>query len=254
MALYVVLGRKGMGKTLFLTRQAKNSEREVWANYKLYINERFKPLSISGLINLPHNILVLIDEAYTWFESRISSSVLNRYISYIIFQLRKTNTHIYMSAQRFSTLDYRIRIEADVLVKCERKNNGVQPEDKLPNGLLDGFKVPYYYFWDYKYSFFDMESYKETSYILPYEKAKQYFDIYDTKEVIDPAFKEQMELELLRDNPKELFKKVKKVANEIRNDLNEITHDTIKIALLKNGYSGAYESLVFNLLKGKVEL
>jgi hypothetical protein len=251
--LVSVLGKKGMGKTLFLTRRAVRSDLEVWANYKLNI-PNFKSLTISDLINIPKNILILIDEAYTWFESRISGSVLNRYLSYMIFQLRKTYSDIYLSAQRWSTLDVRVRMETDVIVKCERKNNGIRPIDKLPEGKNEnGIRVPYYYFWDYKYSFLDIETLNEKSYILPYEKAKVYFDKYDTSEIIEPAFKERMELELLQDNPKKLLEKVKKVSETIMKDVNEITHDTIKIALMKNGFSHAYEPFVYNYVKKKVD-
>jgi GR25 family glycosyltransferase involved in LPS biosynthesis len=250
--LWVILGRKGMGKTIFLTRDAVNSNREVWANYKINI-DTFNPLSIADLLNLPINTGIYIDEAYTWLESRISGSVLNRYISYIIFQLRKTYCDMFLTAQKFSTLDLRVRLEADKIVKCKRKDNGVRPTDKLKDGKNElGIEVPYYYFWDYQYSILDTETWKTRTYVMSYENASKYFDLYDTREIIEPAYKEQMELELLKDNPSKLLDKCVDVADEIINDINEITRDTVRIALMKNGFSPAYEQFVYNILKEKV--
>lgn len=250
--LWVILGRKGMGKTIFLTREAVNSNRGAWANYKLHI-DNFKPLSISDLLNLPINIGIYVDEAYTWLESRISGSVLNRYMSYIIFQLRKTYCDMFLSAQKFSTLDVRVRLEADKIVKCKRKDNGIRPKDKLEDGKNElGIEVPYYYFWDYEYTILDTESWKKRTYVMKYEKATQYFDLYDTREVIEPAYKEQMELELLKDNPSKLLDKCVEVADEIIEDINEITRETVKFALMKNGFSPAYEPFVYNILKKKI--
>ncbi|MBD3194107.1 MAG: hypothetical protein GF317_03570 [Candidatus Lokiarchaeota archaeon] len=264
--LYVLVGRKGMGKTIFCTRKAVNSERDVWANLRLYLDgNRFKPLGVSDLMNLPNSVMCVIDEAYTWFESRISGSVLNRYISYVIYQLRKKGyTDLFLTAQRFSTLDYRIRVEADVIIKCERQNNGVRPEDILPNGKDEnGNRVPYYHFWDFKYTFFDVvlnegvslgNRIKTTKAIFPYDKMKEYFKYYNTNEVIDPAYKESMEYDLLKDNPSKLFEKAKGIADDISSILNEITHDTISLALMKKGYSPKYHKVVFNILKGKIEV
>lgn len=258
--LHSVLGRKGSGKTLLLAMVGLDSNRPVYSNFKLNI-KNYHPLTISTLLSMPENATILIDEAYTWLESRVSSAVLNRYMSYVIFQLRKTYSDMYLSAQKFHSLDRRARDETNVLIKCERKNNGVLPEDRLQDRLNEkGYKVPYYYFWDFKYSFMFLDDYNVENqeyvyqrYILRYEKATKYFDKFDTHEIIEPAFFESMELELLKDNPKRLFEKAKKVSNVIMKDVNEITRETIRIALIKNGFSDAYEPYVYNLIKNKVE-
>lgn len=251
--LIIILGRRGRGKTLFMTRQAINSEREIWANYRIN-SPRFHKLSVSDLINLPSNIMICIDEAYAWLESRVSGSVLNRYISYLVFQIRKTNSIMFLTAKRFRTVDVRMRREVDVIIKAERTDNGIRPEDRLLDGRKDGIKVQYYYFWDFKYTFLDVDTFNEKSAFFKYDTIKKYFRYYDTKEIIDPAYKARMELELLKDNPEKLLEKCKNVADDIIDDIDEITRETVRIALMNNGYSSAYEPYVYNILKKKIKI
>jgi hypothetical protein len=161
---------------------------------------------------------------------------------------------MFLTAKRFRTVDVRMRREVDVIIKAERTDNGIRPEDRLLDGRKDGIKVQYYYFWDFKYTFLDVDTFNEKSAFFKYDTIKKYFRYYDTKEIIDPAYKARMELELLKDNPEKLLEKCKNVADDIIDDIDEITRETVRIALMNNGYSSAYEPYVYNILKKKIKI
>ena len=201
------------------------SKREVYSNFKIKI-DRYKPLEVIDLLELKDNIDVYIDEGYTWLESRTSGSTLNRYLSYIILQSRKRTIDIVISAQMFRTIDVRFRDQADLIVKCERTKKG------------------------FKYSFYFLAQDRIKVVILPEKKAKKFYALYDTYQIIEPHKKEQMRLKLLEeDNPKELWNEIENITDKIKGDLKEITHPRVLNALLKNGFKGSYEPQVYVLLK-----
>lgn len=229
--LIIVLGNLGTGKTLLLTYLSTKIKRKIYSNYELII-ENYVKLEIESLLNLPNNIDVFLDEAYTWLESRVSGKALNRYLSYILLQSRKRTLDIYCTAQLFSTLDKRFREKADIIIKCEKiKDKG------------------------YKYHFFNMNKYSQKVLLLPFEKAKKYYKYYDTNEIVEPYQKSSLEFTLLQSNTEQLFKKAKEIAEFIWKDINGqkygITHNSVKLALLKNGIYKGYEPFVYTILKGK---
>lgn len=120
----------GSGKTLYATRYAiryfceKGLYDQAFANYHiespnpgrqvtLLDYDAFK--SLSGL----KNALVIIDEAYLWLDSRMSSSRNNRNVSYLVLQSRKRGFDILYTAQIKSSVDLRLRELSDVWVYCE---------------------------------------------------------------------------------------------------------------------------------------
>jgi len=233
--LIVVLGKRGSGKTLWMCIQALRSKRTVLSNFKIK-SPNYKQLKIVDLLNLPDDIEVMLDEAYAWIDARVSGSVINRYMSYIVLQSRKRTINIFMSAQMFRSLDVRIRQQVDLLIKCERL--GVKPKGTDTR--------------DFRYSSFEVQSQSIKTYILKYNKAIKYFSKFDTYQIIDPSRKSQLELELLKESPKRLFQKIKLIAKDIKNDLNKITHSTVKATLLKKGYSTSYEGYVYDYLHNNI--
>ena len=230
--LVVILGAKGSGKTLFATRMAINSKRDVYANYWIDI-ENYKPLEIMDFIDLPNNVDVMIDEGYTWLESRTSSFFLNRFLSYILWQSRKRTIDIYLTAQRFRSLDLRFRDESDILVKCKTR--------------LDLEKD------DFKYAILWVAENKEKHFTLSYKDAKKYFDKFDTYEIVEPYTKEQLEFKLLETAPEKRWEKAIEIGDIIGEGIDLITHPIIKARLMKFGYDSSYEPLVYVYLKGLVE-
>ena len=64
-----VIGNIGSGKTLLLVVIAKHSKRRIFSNFQLDL-PLYNELEIIDLLNLENDIIVFIDEAYTWLESR----------------------------------------------------------------------------------------------------------------------------------------------------------------------------------------
>lgn len=222
---FALIGNIGSGKTLFLAIIGKHSKRKIFSNFQLDL-KLYNELEIIDLLNLENNIIVFIDEAYTWLESRTSMSTLNRYLSYIIFQSRKRNIDIYTTSQMFSSVDIRLRQQSDIIIECKRIDNGFQ------------------------YTFRDSYQRKISTFILPYNKAKKYFPIYDTYEIVEPNHKQELEYNLLLQYPEKLLEKVKEIAEAIKDKLGKkITHDSIKATLLLNGYKTAYEKYIYLYLK-----
>ena len=232
--LIAVIGDIGSGKTLYMTRKATRIKREIYSNYKLNL-PNYNQLTIWELLNLPNNITVFLDEAYTWLESRTSGKKLNRLLSYIIFMSRKINIDVYASAQLFGSIDIRFRNQANKLVICKRGKHGFiyQVRKKV---LTKQLKIKII----------------TKTYFLSNKNAKIYFPYYDTLEIIDPSDKADLELDILKRYPKELKVRVKEIGTAIADNLKTITHDTVKSALFTNGYPIGYETFVYLYLKGEL--
>ena len=83
------------------------------------------------------------------------------------------------------------------------------------------------------------------------EIAEQYFPLYDTYEIIEPANIKELKLEYIKNDPVALLLFVKKVADSIRNELDTITHDSVEFALITNGYPKSLKKYVYLYLKSK---
>jgi len=124
--LILVLGHMGSGKTLFLTILGYMTKAKVISNFKLnYPNKSVENLSITQIINedFKEKVVILLDEAWLYLDSRRSSSSLNQIFSYILFQSRKKNLNFYLTAQLGNTLDVRFRRLADFIVYCKNHKN-----------------------------------------------------------------------------------------------------------------------------------
>jgi len=217
-------GAIGSGKTTLLTLISTKSKRKVYSNYEIKI-DLYESLQVIDLLNLPNNINVFIDEAYTWLESRTSSSTLNRYLTYIIFQSRKRNIDIYITTQMFSSVDIRFREQSNIIIKCKR--------------IRDNFHYWFYY----------IGSNIIRTFILPLKKAEKYFKLFDTYEIVEPNQKSNLEFKIIEQNPKHMIEKASEIAEYIRPKLKKITHDSIKYILLTEGYPISYEKYIYIYLK-----
>lgn len=76
-------------------------------------------LSITKLLELEVDRgMILIDEVYTIAESRVSTSKVNRFFSYFIFQSRKLHVDIFYTAQLTSSVDLRLYNLTDQKIAC----------------------------------------------------------------------------------------------------------------------------------------
>jgi hypothetical protein len=161
--LIVIEGDPGSGKTLFLTMIAYLTKIEVVSNFTLKMDKRIIPFDLTDFLNARYESeVVLIDESYILNESRNSQSTINKLSSYILFQSRKKDTLLFLSAQLLISLDIRYRYLTDVLIKAEKTLNG------------------------FRYSVFILH--KKRLYMkhifISFEKAQQFYAMFDTNETI----------------------------------------------------------------------
>lgn len=230
--LAITLGPKGSGKTIIITKIALASKREVFSNYWID-SPNYNHLEVMDLVDINNNVDIFIDEAYVWLESRISGFFLNRFLSYMLWQSRKRDIDMYLTAQRFRSLDVRFREECDVLIKCEPRIN------------LDKD--------DFNYTLFWIAEDKEKKFTLTYEDAKKYFPMYNTYQIIEPYTKEELNFELLKRDPERRWAKAMEIGDIIGKDLEIITHPIISARLMKFGYDSSFEPLIYVYLKGLVD-
>lgn len=171
-------GNLGAGKTLLSTIFAINSlKKEILSNYNIK-NEKYRKLELIDLLELPSNIDMFIDEAYTWIESRASLNLLNLYLSYILFQSRKRTIDIYITAQLESTIDIRFRELCNVHFLCY--------------AIKDAYMNPIAFY----YEIFVGKKYLTDFYLLE-ENVREYYQYYDTYEIIEPRNFKKLKIELL---------------------------------------------------------
>lgn len=166
MTLTIIIGRLGSGKTLLMTYLAFiNQKRKIYSNYSLYFNRELwniKDFDLSILLNKGKDIsLVLIDEAYNYFEARLSNSIDNILGSDVLFQSRKKGMDIYLTLQELRTIDVRFRELSDIFIECL--------------GYIEKYNC-------YKYRIYTENS--NSVLILPYEIYRIIYNLYDTYEVV----------------------------------------------------------------------
>lgn len=122
MTYVFISGDVGTGKTLLTTGIAMAADdRPILANYNLE-HPCFEEVTPRKLANINRPTLVLLDEAYTWLESRIPGAVLPLFMSYILFQSRKRSVDIITTCQIPGSVDLRYRELADYWI--EATNDG----------------------------------------------------------------------------------------------------------------------------------
>lgn len=125
-----IFGPQGSGKTLYA----------LWYVMRYYVERGRYSTALSnvrmispnperpiGLLDqaqfkaLDHmqDALVVIDEAYLWLDSRTPSR--NRQLSYLVLQSRKRGFDILFTAQIKSSVDLRLRDQAEFWITCENK-------------------------------------------------------------------------------------------------------------------------------------
>ena len=142
---------------------------------------------------------------------------------------------MYLTAQKFRSLDLRFREECDVIVKCKARTNLKKD--------------------DFRFSIYWIAENRINHFILKYKDAEALFPLYDTYQIIEPYTKEQLEFELLKRDPERRWEKAMEIGDIISKGmaLEVITHPVIKARLMKNGYDKSFEELVYVYLKGYVD-
>ncbi len=135
--IYGCFGNVGSGKTVFAVRLAYKAFLKgytVMSNVKLRFDH--EPVNLEKLLKFDINkCVLLLDEAYGFgLESRVSSSLVNRALSYFVLQSRKRGVHIIYTSQFYSALDKRIRLLTNRKILCQKILPYFRYTVFLPNG------------------------------------------------------------------------------------------------------------------------
>lgn len=225
--LITVLGNLGSGKTLFLVINSYYSKLPIVSNFKLYFENRIiESFDLNKFLRCEYSdCIILLDEAYNYLESRISISERNRIMSYFLFQSRKKNVIMFLTAQLFSSLDKRYRELSDIVIIAE--NSEIS----------------------FNYRIYSGSNCNEIAISKQYTKF--FYTMYNTNEVIENN-DEKMKYELKEG--KEKMVNVEELTNEVMDfyqseGLEKITKDMIEIYLEANDIENFYAKRIFTMMK-----
>jgi hypothetical protein len=192
-------------------------------------------------------LVLYIDEAYDWFESRLSNRSSNLYLSYKInYQWRKRLLDVYLTFQDLSSIDKRFKMRFDIIIECAYR----EPFSKDP--------FEYHYFKvKQKGNKFNRKFIYSVKY--PYSYMEKYFDLYDTNQIIEPSNFALMEFNMIKDNPKLLKRTLNRYYDILLPQVNEkfngsLTHDDLTLLLISNEILDKYEPKLYRMLKNKIRL
>lgn len=158
-----IVGNIRTGKTLLLTMLGylmKKSGYEVYSNYNTTFSKFISVLDILDF-NIDNGVL-LLDEIGTIIDARNNSSG-NRLFSYFINQSGKRDVHVIYTSQSRILYDLRLDMLTHIMIKVEKNETG--HKYKISKNI-DGTLVEY------------------TTKKLSFEDAKNFYGMYDTKEII----------------------------------------------------------------------
>lgn len=224
--LILIHGRIGNGKTLLLVYFATKLKRLIYSNFKLDL-PNFRPFLLSELSKIPNNVNIFLDEGYILSESRRSSSNLNLIMTYVYNQSRKTKRDIYITSQLYSAIDKRFRLQANLVIDC----------DKIGGNFF--------------YTITNRENGLTTIKCIPKEFTQKYFKLYDTYEIIKPVNDVDLAFEIDKHDPEQLLIKAELYGNLINDELDNIYHEEVRQELFFRKISIKYEPYVYLYLKKK---
>lgn len=235
--LILILGDRGSGKTLLLSRFLLKNKQPFYSNYKVYSDDsktklhslyhELKPEELLHLDMQPKKIG--ITEAYEYFEARLGMGSFQRYMSYIVFQSRKRGMSFIIDTQLDNTIDNRFIKLCDYIIIAELD--------------IDGF---HYYCSNKKII-------KE--FIIPFRSAEKIWGKYDSWEVVMTPQIETLGKQIEVTNRKKLKEKLNELETKFYDlygeDMkkNKITHALIEGFLLDIDESDVYESFLYARLQ-----
>lgn len=224
MSVSLIDGWIGKGKTLLMTYFATIVDKPVYANYQIDI-PNFRTLSPEILPEINEPSLILIDEAYTWLESRKSMSNISIYLSYILYQSRKRGLDFILTVQDISSVDIRFRNHADYIIHAE--------------GLKDDV---------YRYSMTrGRKSDRKVNLSLSMDKAKEIYKIYDTMQMVNPI--DENMISDIATNPEILNNRIDEIVDKIEQTFPpdfKITKPIIKDFCLREKLPHKYADMIYN--------
>ena len=154
----------------------------IYTNFKLGYPEVHQ-VDVGELLDLEGlgSGLMCMDEAYAWLESRVSTSSLNRYVSYFIFQSGKRGVDVVATAQLGSSVDLRFYDLAHVIVLARKDVVNSQFVYQMAVRCGVGVRV--------------------VTKTLSFASAKLFWDDYDTGEPVAPLGLKALQVEMDKFSP-----------------------------------------------------
>lgn len=237
--LWLLLGDYGGGKTLRLVLEAYSEPRDCYGNFTISGLDNYTKIVPADLKDIKENALVVLDEMQTWLESRVSMSFLNRFVTNIINQADKKDIDYFGSAHLFNSLDIRFRSNVHRIITCERIGR------EAPNRTRTNDKR------DFRFKIMNTYSGKIKKKRLRYRNAIKYFDVYDTREVIDYPDEKDLFLDLMmKQDQHKAYLILKELAQRIKESDGKVkTHSDVEVRLLDMGYSAKHGRLIYSLIR-----
>ena len=184
--LAVYFGWKLHNQNLAVSKRLRSP---IYTNFDLRYPEA-KKVGVSELLDLEglsHGLL-LGDEIYAWLESRVSSSNLNRYVSYFIFQSGKRNVDVVATAQLGSSVDLRFFDLSHIVVLARKEvvNERFVYQFAVRTGV--GIRVVTKY--------------------LSFEDSSKFWNDYDTGAPVAPLGLKRLQYEMDKFSPIKINKRV----------------------------------------------
>lgn len=242
---------KGIFQTMFaidtinLYKDHFNKKIKLYTNYKMYHVPNWQYLEPDMLFDIGNDknydlYLVNIDEATAWLENRISShEEMNLYLSYMLFQARKSKEDWIIAEQIRDTIDKRFRLMAKLNIFMHDRRVRV-------NGELSKD--------DFVHT--DINKYGQMkTFTIKYKEAEKYFHNYDTNEKIYPPSFEHLQYKINSKNSKKLNEMIEKFTNQVLEiipyEYKNITMNQVKDVCLNAEIPTDYAQHIYARIKNK---
>jgi hypothetical protein len=184
MAIHIITGLTGTGKTYFMTRLAQKMVQDAKIDWSLYANYHLKaegfakrPIYFDNPMDFlkMERAIVLIDDGAIWFGSR-QWAKLPWEVQHKIINNRKDGIQVFVTTQFFESLDRTFRENCHKYYECEKLIGSQEHSEKIW-GIIRVRRFPP--------RLYDKIRRKplETHYFF---LRKKYADLYDTYEKVAP--------------------------------------------------------------------
>ena len=264
--IILIDGDNNSGKTILLVEVAQEIKRPIWSNFHLWddmekqiLHPFYEELTEDKIIFLeddfdyekyPKGLVMFIDEAYSYFESRMSNQSSSTYLSHKVnYQWRKRKLDSYLTFQDFSSVDKRFRdpLRWDIYILCEYR----EPDSQ------DDFI--YHYYRNKKGR--DKGKFLFYTRKVPYRYMTQFFNKYDTNEIVENPNIARLEYNMCMDNPKLMKNILNRYYDKLLPKMDKFfyngvkfNHENVQLFLIANNIYPKFESKIYTMLKNKIRL
>jgi hypothetical protein len=230
-----LIGNVGSGKTFLMMLLGLFHTHPYYANFKIKHTLK-RDLKVTDFLDLQDDFDVFIDEAYFLLDCRLSNRDINVLITQIVNERRKTNSIWYISSQYDSIIDTRFRKQSNIIIYCLTRFY----ETENFNYIIEVRDLNLFY-----------------AFRIPYDNAKEYFQYYDTKELLQPEQKMKMRFNLVKNDGSLLLQESKNIYKMFHNEyikkkgyqMNEIVKDDIEFFCLDNEINTKFVKYVWMVFK-----